>query len=267
MTVTLPGFVKDYVKEKNLIKDEEIINCYEDYNPIGLKLKINFKHKTELREKDIEDDDNIEEIIKIAKEGNRVLIVLNTIEKAKSVYLKVIDRVNNEIKFIDLIHSRFTFNERKQKEKKLEIEFKNPKLKNEKESKILIATQVIEASLDIYADCLFTGIASMDSLIQRMGRVMRRVDLLTGKIKDSDEDFRYEDFYANKKPNIYIYYQKQNEKNKILESGSGKVYSNNQLKNTVDVLLGNLDERKEMPERMKYILVNKVYENQKILNI
>jgi len=41
---------------------------------------------------------------------------------------------------------------------------------------ILIATQIVEISLDINFEILFTEIAPVDSLVQRMGRINRRKD-------------------------------------------------------------------------------------------
>lgn len=315
MTATLPAFVKEYLKEKEVIKDEDIIDCYDDNNKIGLKIKIDSRHKVGLRNKDIEKD--IDEIITKAKEGKRILVVLNTVEKAEEVYKKIKEK--NSITSI-LIHSRFTLSERKRREfiicggecevslnteeaeilndirisllssggeinikyedkdislkykvevnkdrKKLKVLglFSNPKPKDEKEPKILIATQVVEASLDIDVDYLFTEIAPMDSLIQRMGRVMRRIDLLSGKIKDidpntgtvkiTDQNFKYENFYKENEENVYIYYIQ--EKEYPSESGKGRVYKREILKKTLEILKG----KNEIQEKEKQFLVEKTY--------
>jgi CRISPR-associated endonuclease/helicase Cas3 len=247
MTATLPEFVREELKA---IKFKEI-NLYE-------KVKDITRHKIELREKDIEND--IEEVINKANEGKRVLVVLNTVEKAEKVYEKI-----NNMKFkgfLERLHSRFTLNERKEKEKKLEAEFKNPKPENENSPKILVATQVVEASLDIDADYLFTEIAPIDSLIQRMGRVMRRVDLMSGKIKGNNKEFRYEDFYDEDEPNVLVYYQKESNKkgkHKIKESGKGRVYESELIQKTYEILR----DRKEIKECEKQSLVSKFYDKVK----
>jgi CRISPR-associated endonuclease/helicase Cas3 len=61
-----------------------------------------------------------------------------------------------------------------------------------------------------------------------MGRVMRRVDLISGKIKGSDKEFKYEDFYnyKNKKDesNVFIYFKHKEDNKEYLESGKGYVY-------------------------------------------
>ncbi|MEM1724593.1 MAG: helicase-related protein [Thermoplasmata archaeon] len=65
------------------------------------------------------------------------------------------------------MHSQFTFKDRKKKEEIFESE-------EVKCPDILVATQVAEVSLDIDYDILFTELAPLDSLIQRMGRILRR---------------------------------------------------------------------------------------------
>jgi len=248
MTATLPGFVKEELENKNI--KFEFIDLYKE------KIKDITRHKIELKENDVEDD--IKEIINKANEGKRVLVVLNTIKKAEAIYEKIKENFNG---FLDLLHSRFTLNERKKKEKELEAEFQNPKTEDENSPKILVATQVVEASLDIDADYLFTEIAPIDSLIQRMGRVMRRVDLISGKIKGNDKEFKYEDFYKNYS-NIIIYYQKEKnkkEKNKIKESGEGKVYEAELIQKAYEIL----EDKKEIREREKQNLVKEFYEKVK----
>jgi CRISPR-associated endonuclease/helicase Cas3 len=148
-----------------------------------------------------------------------------------------------------------TLNERKRREKELEKEFSNPKPEDEKEPKILVATQVVEASLDIDADYLFTEIAPVDSLVQRMGRVMRRVDLMNGRIKGTNKEFNYEDFYEKEEANVIVYYQK--DKNKIVESSKGKVYESELIQKAYKVL----KDKKEIKEKEKQNLVVEFYEN------
>lgn len=250
ITATLPNFIKDYLIKKNIVQEEEILNYYSEIKDI-------FRHKIELRKKDISED--LDFIIKKAKEGSRVLIVVNTIKKAQEIYSNIRKKLENQGIFIELIHSRFTINERKRKEKVLEEKFKNPKSLEEREPKILVATQVVEASLDIDADYLFTEIAPIDALIQRMGRIMRRVDLLTGKIKNLDKEFKYHEFYPFGCSNIYIYYQEEikGKKERVKESGEGRVYEQILLKETLRVL----KEKSEIKEREKQSLVEEVYKH------
>jgi CRISPR-associated endonuclease/helicase Cas3 len=292
MTATLPDFIKDELQNIEFTE----INLYEGkINQNGGKVeettlpKVKIaditRHIIELIEEDIIDNKEIGRIIEKFNKNKRVLVVLNTIEKAEVVYKKIKEKLkqNNTNNKIFLLHSRFTLNQRKEIEENLEKEFKNPKLSNEEEGKILVATQVVEASLDIDADYLFTEITPIDSLIQRMGRVMRRIDLITGKLKENNQEFKYEDFYNNgennekDEPNIYIYYQKDKNKNeKIKESGQGKVYDSQLIQKAFKILknLENQNKSKiiEIKENEKQRLVcefykqkdeNKKYEEEK----
>lgn len=117
-------------------------------------------------EKNISENDVIEEMIKIKNKGKRVLVIVNTVNEA----IKVGKKLESDYKlkygkdFI-ILHSRFMYLHRKEKEEWIE------KLKNKPH--ILISTQVCEVSLDISYEYLFTELASLPSLIQRFGRVNR----------------------------------------------------------------------------------------------
>lgn len=324
MTATLPGFVKEYLKAREIIKEDDIKDLYENIVKTDL-----VRHKIKLVKKDIIEDVN--EIRDKLSKSKRVLIILNTIEKAEKVYEKILNELKNENIDILFLHSRFTLNERKRRELlicggvyevnkdlekikifeqeidlkntsqkisikdpiynkifkseekeertfelvvkieekedkkivKIEGLFQNPKLEEDEKPRILVATQVVEASLDIDADYLFTEICPMDSLIQRMGRVMRRVNVMSGKIKNANKDFKYSDFYKENEPNVYVYIKHEDEKDKkdYLESGKWKVYNKELLCLTLGKLLnedlqefkeyGNKDKDKEKKKKTK----------------
>lgn len=209
MTATLPEFVKEEIKKRIGENEFELIDRYEGINKIK-------KHKIEIRNKDLENDDIISEIFKKAEEGKRVLVILNTIEKSQNVFCKIRKLKGQKNIYIKLLHSKFTFEDRNNGENEIvNDKFKNPKPDGEKEGKILVATQVVEVSLNIDADLLYTELAPLDSLVQRMGRVLRRV-----KAEPAEE---YE--FKDNKPNVIIFCDYKDEKNKItLESGKNYVY-------------------------------------------
>jgi CRISPR-associated endonuclease/helicase Cas3 len=99
-------------------------------------------------------------------EAVRILIVVNTVKRCQEIARHL--RSFRPICY----HSKFTFDDRRKKE--AEIEDKKPQL--------LIATQVVEVSLDIDYDILLTECAPIDALIQRAGRVNRPRRSTPGRI-------------------------------------------------------------------------------------
>ena len=224
MTATLPDFIKDAIKKRVDIDEPLNLLDTEGFEQLGKFAK----HKIAVRfEKDKEkctfSKELIGEIITKAETGSRVLVVLNTVAQAQSVYQKILDiSKNTKIKpeNIRLFHSRFRQADRANIENDLLKFFGNPKPEAEKEPKILVATQVVEASLDLDADYLFTEIAPWDALIQRMGRVLRAYRQTSSNYiqmryhKDNDEI----------PDNIFVIIFDE-----IFESGKGKYVYHNDL--------------------------------------
>lgn len=104
-------------------------------------------------------EDMADDIRQMVKAGKKTVVVCNTVKKAVVMREKLID--------LDplLIHSRFTLGDRAKREFKENLE-------DEKHS-LVISTQVIEVSLDVSFDVMFTELASADALLQRFGRVNR----------------------------------------------------------------------------------------------
>lgn len=88
--------------------------------------------------------------------GRKTLVVVNSVGKCQDLTRTFAD--------LDPIcyHSKFTLQDRTEKEKAIDS------------SSFLIATQVVEVSLDIDFDLMFTECAPPDALVQRAGRVNRR---------------------------------------------------------------------------------------------
>jgi len=104
----------------------------------------------------------LSEIISLAQAGYRVLVILNTVREAQEIYRRLQEDYQGPIY---LFHSRFVFRDRLKKERLTQ---------EQSPGSILVATQVVEVSLDISYDVLFTELAPLDALVQRLGRVNRR---------------------------------------------------------------------------------------------
>lgn len=232
MTATLPEYARQEVKKrlKSNGKDYfEELNIYEekreDYKK-NIKHKIEFlkvSNKLKTKEVDFTIPDNIlSSIVSKASNYARVLVILNTINQAVNVYEKIKSLIWNSSNLnsenIILFHSQFPLKEKKRIKEKIEEKFKNPKDQNDKEGKILIATQVVEAAIDIDADVLYTEICPMDALVQRMGRVLRRYK----------ENFSLND---NAEPNVNVFVFKEG-----YESGNGRVYDRELIEKTLILL-------------------------------
>lgn len=150
MTATLPRIYKEELEKFNITFE---------YNEF---IKESHRHKIKIKENKIEDDINA--IIENSKNG-KVLIITNTINKAIALYSKFQDLSVDDI---NLLHSRFVLRDRNEKEENIKKFSKNRELNG-----IWITTQIVEASLDIDFDYLFTEMSTLDSLFQRLGRCYR----------------------------------------------------------------------------------------------
>ena len=122
-------------------------------------------------------DVDIDSIVAKFKAGKNVLVIRNTVHKATQIYKKL-KELGIDKRDIVLYHSAFKKRDRAKKEKLIfyKLDPKKPKL-NQNKPFILVATQIVEVSLDIDFDVMFTDNAPIDSLIQRFGRVNRKKSL------------------------------------------------------------------------------------------
>lgn len=119
------------------------------------------RHKIQISN---EEEFNFEKIKEISKH-EKVLIIANTVKRAQAIYESLSE--SN----VHLLHSHYIKEDRDILENNI-LEFGN-RDKNDKTG-IWVSTQIVEASLDIDFDILFTEMCSIDSLFQRMGRVFRK---------------------------------------------------------------------------------------------
>lgn len=100
------------------------------------------------------------------EEGERLLMVFNRVERAQAFFDKA-ERLWPDVPAM-LVHSRFRRVDR------AELEREIGRFNDMKGPCLVIATQVVEVSLDISFDRLITEAAPIDALVQRFGRVNRR---------------------------------------------------------------------------------------------
>jgi len=116
--------------------------------------------------------DLIPDILEHARRGRKVLVVVNTVGSSMEVYqqLKGAASATSAVapEQLLLYHSRFIERDRRTKECIIES---GPE---RKDGFIVVATQVVEVGLDVDYDVLYSEIAPIDALVQRMGRVNRK---------------------------------------------------------------------------------------------
>ena len=101
----------------------------------------------------------------------RSLVLVNTIGRAQTMYESLRERLcgGESGPQLVLLHSRFFRGDRRRKEQVLRSVFG----RGNKGPAILVATQVVEAGLDVSCDHLHTELCPMNSLVQRGGRCAR----------------------------------------------------------------------------------------------
>lgn len=117
-------------------------------------------------------EENIMERIKTAVEGGKnICWVRNTVFDTQAAYEAVSRHLNADR--IILFHARFTLGERLLIENRIIAQFGKDSNAVMRNGKVVIATQVVEQSLDIDFDCMITDLAPIDLIIQRAGRLCR----------------------------------------------------------------------------------------------
>ncbi len=127
------------------------------------------RHRVVLLDGELESDRGIQKILEAARQGS-VLVCCNTVGRAQGVYERL--KTSGAELRLEPLHGRFNARDRVGKERKLLSEM-GTGLKPDASGTVLVATQVVEVSLDIDFDTIFTEPAPLDALLQRFGRVNR----------------------------------------------------------------------------------------------
>jgi CRISPR-associated endonuclease/helicase Cas3 len=128
------------------------------------------RHTLRIADRDLGSDETFTEIVRRYRAGEAVLVVASTVRRAQDYWSRL--RTELDPSACELLHGRFTGNDRAAKERAL-IERVATGRQRATEGVVLVATQVVEVSLDVDFDVLFTDPAPMEALVQRFGRVNR----------------------------------------------------------------------------------------------
>ena len=170
MTATLSPFVK------------ELLEKYVGFSKDNQKVFINdsIRHNVKVRDRKINAKDILDLYEENERKGisNKILVVCNKIATAQKLMeaVKAEAAGKNISVTVNIFHSRFIKKDRAKLEEEI-IKFGKTYDKNgnlDKQSGIWIATSIVEASLDIDFDYLFTELLDLNSLFQRFGRCNRK---------------------------------------------------------------------------------------------
>lgn len=154
MTATLPTFFLDLLREQGI-----------EFEPPRVFTNNNIRHSLKVLDKEI----NAEDIAKLSQQygGQKILVICNTVKTAVTMYHQLLDQMDGQQ--VQLLHGCFTKADRALKE----AEISKMGKKDSSECGVWVATQIVEASLDLDFDLLFTELSDLNGLFQRMGRCYR----------------------------------------------------------------------------------------------
>lgn len=233
LTATLPPFVKELLSKSIKFKIKE--DGFTDNSK---------RHNLKILDKRIDSNDICDKYMENEKlnKSNKILVVCNSITQAQNLYEEISDILGN--KNLHILHSKFIKCERLSKESEI-IEFgktykDNKSNELDKQSGIWISTSIVEASLDIDFDYLFTELQDLNSLFQRLGRCNRK-----GK-KDSSEN------------NCYIY--TQIDERSFINGNRGYIDKDifELSKEAISLWEGQISEKEKIELINKYFTMDKI---------
>lgn len=176
ITATLPPFLVELLQQKQNMAGYDL--CVPPPFKTAQFTDEQQRHHMRVLKKEIDGQDIAAQYITCQKEhkSRKILVVCNTIKKAQQIYEDILTIMPQEKENIHLLHGRFVHGDRARKEKEItqigqtfdengEMNYQNC---------IWITTSIVEASLDIDFDYLFTELSDLNSLFQRMGRCNRK---------------------------------------------------------------------------------------------
>jgi CRISPR-associated endonuclease/helicase Cas3 len=106
------------------------------------------------------------------RDGGCAAVVCNTVRRAQRLYTVLKHRFQPGEE-LDLFHARYPFIERDRREKRALSRFGKEDGGRRPRRAVLVATQVVEQSLDLDFDLMATELAPVDLVLQRAGRLHR----------------------------------------------------------------------------------------------
>jgi CRISPR-associated endonuclease/helicase Cas3 len=233
MTATMPQLYLDELQRRMANLGQPL--AYGEFPNDAL-----LRHRIRLRR-----DSVLDVVGEIVQEGRqrKVLVICNTVDRAIDVYRKLREAAAaSSVQIpIRLLHARFMQKHKSALEGMITAFAESGWHEREKEPApgIWVTTQVVEASVDVDFDRLYTEACTLDSLFQRMGRCYR--------VR----------MYEHAEPNIHVLTENA--------SGIGTVYDRQITSNSLR-LLESFDGQM-LKESDKMALVRRLYSRENLLGL
>ena len=220
-TATLPKMYLRYLHDK-----------VKNFNPIPPRFNATPRHKVKLLSNPINHSEIIDIIVslskkRLGKKHTNVLIIVNTVKMAQEIK-RILNSRNVPS---NLLHSMFVYEDRDIKESCILAHQRG----------IWITTQIAEVSLNIDFDIMVTEISTIDSQVQRWGRVWRNRKVA----------------YDNDQPNIYVTPN---------PSDSGYIYDKDLVRCTLKMMYKKVDKNDAflLSDLDEYNLVQDVFDDESL---
>lgn len=234
LTATLPPFIRDLLS-KNIDFKYKKDGFIDDSIRHNLKVNDN--------KINVEDIYNLYISNKEKQVGNKILVVCNTVKEAQNIYKNLKELLSNSEE-INILHSKFIKKDRALKEEEI-LQFGKTYIEGTRnidiQNGIWVCTSIVEASLDIDFDYLFTELQDLSSLFQRLGRCNRK------GVKNSNNT------------NCYIYTQ-IDENLLTRENDKGDIFIDETIfilsKQAISSIDGKISERQKMDLIEEYLTMD-----------
>ena len=164
MSATFPTLIRNWLNE--ILGQPQIIQAD---NALFDAFR---RHRLVLLEGELIAEQGMQRIVSDVRAGKSVLVVCNRVDRAQAVFDELQERLSGTEIDIELLHGRFNMRDRSRKEQM--IRDATGSTSKTRRPIVLVATQVVEVSLDIDIDTIYTDPAPLEALVQRFGRINRR---------------------------------------------------------------------------------------------
>lgn len=164
MSATFPSLIKDWLRDAlgpvtEITADPTVFAGFR-------------RHTLHLLAGELLSEEGLKRVVNDARAGKSVLVACNLVNRAQEAYDCLSHILEPEGITVELLHGRFNVRDRLAKEQL--VRDAAGARSQQRRAIVLVATQVIEVSLDIDLDTIYSDPAPLEALVQRFGRINRR---------------------------------------------------------------------------------------------